>query len=108
VVKPRLACVDVPALPLQLAVQQQPAWKDAPVVIVEDDKPTARVVWHNRRAATSQIRRGMRLNEAQSLAADVQAAVLDAGAVQAACEALWRLLLTWTPNVEPARTRPRC
>jgi protein ImuB len=106
VVKPRLACVDVPALPLQLLLRQRPEWRDQPAVVVEDDKPTARILWHNRLAAASKIRRGMRLNEAQSLASAVQAGVLDATAVTAAGEALWKLLLTWTPSVEPSESRP--
>ncbi len=31
---PRIACVDVPALPLQLVLRSHPEWGDEPVVVV--------------------------------------------------------------------------
>src|SRR5688572_22276113 len=37
----RAACVDVPALPLQLLLRREPALQGAPVVVVADDRPQA-------------------------------------------------------------------
>ena len=34
----RLACVDVPALPLQLLFAREPGWRGRPAVVVEEDK----------------------------------------------------------------------
>src|SRR6185503_11485222 len=43
----RIACVDVPALPLQLVLREHPAWRDDPVVVVVDDRPQSRTLWLN-------------------------------------------------------------
>jgi len=46
----RVACVDVPALALQLVLRAHPEWAQDPVVIVTDDRPRAPIVWANRAA----------------------------------------------------------
>ena len=35
----RLACVDLPALPLQILLQQHPDWVGHPAVVVAEDRP---------------------------------------------------------------------
>ena len=35
----RMACVSVPALPLQRLLTHHPDWRDHPVVVVDEDKP---------------------------------------------------------------------
>ena len=60
----RVACVDVPALALQLVLRAHPEWASDPVVIVTDDRPRAPIVWANRAARAVRIHRGMCFSEA--------------------------------------------
>ena len=46
----RLACVNVPALPLQLLLQRHPEWRGAPVAVVAEDKAQGRILWVNAHA----------------------------------------------------------
>ena len=41
----RKACVDVPALPLQLLLRRRPDWVSGPVAVVDRDKPQGVVLW---------------------------------------------------------------
>src|SRR5258708_17525631 len=54
----RLACVNIAALPLQLLLQAEPAWRDQPAVVVEDDRPQALVLFLNARARRLGVRPG--------------------------------------------------
>ena len=40
-----LACLDLPALPLQLVWRREPAWRAHPVVVIDDDRPQGGVLW---------------------------------------------------------------
>lgn len=102
----RIACVDVPALPLQLVLRAHPDWRDDPVVLVEDDRPQAKILWTNRAARTAGILRGQRCQEAKALAARLHAAVLPDTELERAGTELLRLLLGYSPSVEPARAEP--
>lgn len=102
----RLACVDVPALPLQLVLRAHPGWRDDPVVVVEDDRPQARILWANRHARRQGIGAGMRFQQAKALIARVHAAAVPTAALDAANTTLLRLLLSFSPEVEPDRSQP--
>src|SRR6185437_3846022 len=104
--KPRLACVDIPAFPLQQVVQEHPAWRDEACVIVKDDKPMAEILWSNRAAHKLAIRPGMRFAEAQALAHTLHSSVYNPKAIAQATEKVWRLFLQFTPNVEPSPDLP--
>ena len=56
----RLACIDVPALALQLLVRRHPEWSDRPVAVVDEDKPQGKVLWVNERAYRSRVLPGTR------------------------------------------------
>ena len=73
---PQIACVDLPAFPLQLALHLHPDWARDPVVVVEDDRPLAEILWANRAARSHRIRRGMKFAAAQSLVARLHGAVV--------------------------------
>ena len=98
----RIACVDVPALALQLVLRAHPEWASDPVVVVEDDRPRAQIVWANRAARAVSIHRGMCFSEAKALSSVLHAEVLDPHALDQAIEALFEVLLKLTPHVEPA------
>src|SRR5688572_24886779 len=102
----RLACVDVPALPLQLALRAHPDWAGHPVVVVEDDRPQARILWANRAARDARIRRGQRCQEAEVLVLRLHTAVVPPSELAAANAELLRLVFAFSPAVEPGKDEP--
>src|ERR671919_3259830 len=65
----RLACVSLPAFPLQLLLRHHPDWTAYPVVVVDEDKPQGSVLWVNDRARQLGVLPGLRYAAALSLAA---------------------------------------
>jgi protein ImuB len=102
----RVACVDVPALPLQLVLRAHPEWRAEPVVVVEDDRPQARVTWANRAAREARIRRGQRHQEAEALTPRLHAAVVSADELAQANAELLRIVFAFSPAVEPVAEQP--
>src|SRR5437764_12347869 len=43
----RLACVSLPAFPLQLLLRSHPDWAGYPAVVIDEDKPQGSVLWVN-------------------------------------------------------------
>src|SRR5258708_39725355 len=72
----RLACVNIAALPLQLLLQAEPAWRDQPAVVVEDDRPQALVLFLNARARRLGVRAGERYATARALTSDLRAGTI--------------------------------
>ena len=70
----RMACVDLPAFPLQLLLRRHPDWREHPVAVVDCDKPQGKILWVNERARAQRILPGMRYAAALSLAARLRAA----------------------------------
>lgn len=102
----RLACVHVPALPLQLLVRRHPEWMERPVAVVDEDKPQGKVLWVNEAAYRSRVLPGTRYAAGLSLckrlcAGEVHEEEIDQG-VQRLLELLWR----FSPEVEPSREEP--
>jgi len=98
----RVACVDVPALALQLVLRAHPEWAQDPVVIVTDDRPRAPIVWANRAARAVGIHRGMCFSEAKALSSILHAEVISAHAIDDAVDELFEMLIKLTPHIEPA------
>jgi protein ImuB len=96
----RTACVDVPALPLQLLLRREPSFVGAPVVVVADDRPQAEVLWADALAQRSRIRPGMSYAAAQSLDARVRAGVVPPEEIEEAIDRVARRLSTFSPRVE--------
>ena len=72
----RLACVDLPAFPLQLLLRRHPEWCELPAVVVAEDKPQAFILWVNERARQSKILPGQRYAHALGLSRDLRAGVV--------------------------------
>lgn len=98
----RTACVDVPALPLQLLLQREPSFVGAPVVVVADDRPQAEVLWVDAIASKSRIRPGMSYAAAQSLDARVRAGVVPDEEIDAAIDRVVERLSAFSPRIEAA------
>lgn len=102
----RAACVDVPALPLQLLRQREPSLGSTPLVVVADDRPQAEVLWADELAQRSRIRPGMSYAAAQSLDSRVQAGVVSAEEIDEAIERVVERLSSFSPRIEAA-PRPK-
>jgi len=101
-----MACVDLPAFPLQLLLRRNPDWRTHPVAVVDDDRPQGKVLWVNERARAARVLPGMRYAAALSLAAGLRAAVVPQAEIDAALVGLGERLRRFTPHVEPAASDP--
>jgi len=102
----RMACVDLPELPLQLLLKRHADWRDHPVAVVDSDRPQGSLLWVNERARAARILPGMRYAAALSLAGALRAAVVPQAEIDGAVAALGRRLYDFTPGVEPAAGEP--
>jgi protein ImuB len=104
----RLACVDVPALPLQLLVARHAEWAapGLPVAVVEEDRPQSALLWVNAAARRRRVVPGMRYAASLALAPDLRAGTVPARVIEAGVTTLVERLRQFTPHVEPARREP--
>jgi protein ImuB len=92
----------IPAFPLQLLAQQNPAWLEKPMAVVAEEKPQAFLLWVNEKARALGIRPGHRYAAALALSAELRAGVVSEAAVRDGVEKLTEILRRFTPVVEPA------
>jgi protein ImuB len=102
----RLACVDVPALPLQLLLKRNPEFQGHPSVVVDEDKPLGLVQWSNEAARRLGVLPGMRFSAALSLVADLRAGVVDDDAIGVGVKRITERLQGFSPDVEPSADDP--
>jgi protein ImuB len=102
----RLACVDVPALPLQLLLLRHPEWREHPAAVVERDNPQARLLWVNERARQLGILPGLRYAAALGLTGELRAGVVERDEIKRGVAELTRILGNFTPEVEPSEDEP--
>lgn len=102
----RMACVDLPAFPLQLLLKRHPEWHDRPAAVVDEDRPQGVLLWVNERARAGRVLPGMRYAGALSLARDLRAGVISAAEIKTEVESLTKRLRFFSPEVECARDEP--
>ena len=102
----RLACVDLPAFPLQLLLRRHPDWRPYPVAVVAEDKPQALVLWVNEKARQAGVLPGLRYAAAFSLASRLRAGEVSSKEIDKAVSALAHRLMRFTPEVEPSGEEP--
>jgi protein ImuB len=102
----RLACVDLPAMPLQLLLRQHPDWHALPVAVVQEDKPLGLITWVNERAFACGVRAGHRYAQGLALASDLRGGVVSPEMVAAEVDALTEALRGLAPHVEPRAETP--
>ena len=102
----RLACVDIPALPLQLLSRRHSDWAGFPVAVVAEESLQARLLWVNERAKQLRILPGTRYTTALSLSGELRAGVVRPDEIAAAVRQITDRLRDFSPEVEPSVEEP--
>jgi protein ImuB len=102
----RLACVDLPAFPLQLLLRRHPEWREYPAAVVAEDKPQGLVLWVNEKARRQGVLPGLRYAAAFSLAARLRAGEVSPAESKRSITELTQRLMRFTPEVEPSSEEP--
>ena len=97
----RVACLDIPALPLQLVWRAEPSWRAHPVVVIDEDRPQGSVLWACERARGAGVLVGHRYAHALSLCGGLRARVVPPEQIEAAIGELRTKLHELSPRVEP-------
>ena len=98
----RMACVDIPAFPLQLLFKEHPDWREFPAAVVAEEKPQAFILWVNEKARHFGIRPGHRYASGLALSRELRAGAIGDEFVRREVAALTERLRQFTPEVEPA------
>lgn len=96
----RMACVELPALPLQLLLRAHPAWREEPVALVEREVPHGVVLCVNEHARRLGVAPGMRYAPALGLCSKLCAGTLEESAVAAELASIAEQLRRFSPGVE--------
>jgi len=102
----RLACVEVPDLLLQQALQDHPDRVGLPLVVVAEDRPLAPILQVGREAWDCGIRPGMRYAAALALVPALRGVAASDRQQALARDRLHRVLSAFSPAVEPSREHP--
>jgi protein ImuB len=97
----RVACLDLPAFPLQLVWRQEPAWRALPVVVIDHDRPSGEVLWACERARQAGVLAGQRYAYALTLCPGLRARMVAPAQITAAIDELRGVLHRFSPRVEP-------
>jgi protein ImuB len=97
----RIACLDLPAFPLQLVWRQEPTWRAHPVVVIESDRPQGEVLWACERARALGVLAGQRYAQALVLCSGLRARVVPSAQIAEAIAELVAVLHQLSPRVEP-------
>jgi len=97
-----VACLDLPALPLQLAWRSEPELRQHAVVVIDEDRPQGIVLWACERARRAAILPGQRYAHALSLHRGLRARVVAPEKIAGAIEELRAALHEFSPRVEPS------
>ncbi|MCY4074197.1 MAG: DNA polymerase Y family protein [Acidobacteria bacterium] len=101
-----MACVELPAFPLQLLLRRRPDWAGRPVAVVDRDKPQGVILWANEAAREARIRTGMRYSAGLSLARTLHAGEVPPAEIEREVASLAERLRRFSPDVEPCRDEP--
>ena len=102
----RMACIELPAFPLQLLLKRHPDWTGRPVAVVDRDKPQGVIQWVNEQARAARIRIGMRYSAGLSLAHTLHAGEVPPADVERGVAEIADRLRRFSPDVEPCRDEP--
>jgi protein ImuB len=100
----RVACLDLPALPLQLVWRREPELRAQPVVVIDEDRPQGSVLWACERARAAGVLPGQRYAHALGLNRGLRARVVAPEEIETAITELRTALHALSPRVEPAES----
>jgi protein ImuB len=96
----RIACVDMPDLPLQMLLRANPSYRDAPVALVLEERPEAELLILNSKALALRLSTGMRFGAAKSLVPGLRVGTVSSLEAEQMVGELVRDLQTFSPHVE--------
>ena len=96
----KVACLDLPALPLQLAWRKEPELRRETVVVIDEDRPQGTVLWACERARAASVLPGQRYAHALSLHRGLRARVVPPETIEAAITEIRTALHAFSPRVE--------
>jgi len=96
----KVACLDLPALPLQLVWRREPTWRAHPVVVIDEDRPQGTILWACERARAAGVLVGQRYGPALSLCGGLRARVVPPEQIEAAIATLRAALHRLSPRLE--------
>src|SRR5262245_21609080 len=99
----KVACLDLPALPLQLVWRKEPELRTQAVVVIDDDRPQGCVLWACERARAAGVLPGQRYAHSLSLHHALRARVIPPEQIEAAIVELRTALHALSPRVDPGR-----
>ena len=98
----RLACANLPALPLQLLLRRHPEWRAYPAAVIAEDKAQGMILWANRSARQAGAHPGLRYAGAASLAPQLRAGTVPPAEINKEVSRLTKEFMRFTPHVEPS------
>ncbi len=102
----RVACIDLPDLPLQILRRARPELAGHPLAVVAEDRPDAPLTHVDALGARLKLAPGMRWGAARNLVPALRAAPVSEADVARTVEELVVSLQTFSPRVEPDLGRP--
>jgi protein ImuB len=101
-----MACIDLPAFPLQILLRRRPEWRNLPAAVIDEDRPQGLLLWVNERARTGRVLSGMRYAAALSVMRDLRAGVVSTMEIEAEVAMVMQRLHFFSPEVEHAHDDP--
>jgi protein ImuB len=102
----RLACVDVPVLPLQLLLRDNQDWKGHPVAVIDVDRPQGLLLLVNKAAWNAGVRPGQRFAAALGIESGLRAGVVSSERIRSTVAEIGARLQRHSPDVEPYAAHP--
>lgn len=102
----RWACINIFEFPLQVLLNNFPQWREHPVAVVDDDRPSGRIEYVNEHARKKGVRPGHRYAAALSLEPQLRAASVQENDLEDAILAITTHLLLFSPEIEPHAYAP--
>lgn len=99
-----MACININTLPLQIF--RRSVAENLPLIVVESDRPGARIECLNAAALERGVSLGMRYSEALSLCADLRAGVISAAERNAAVAEIAEVIARYSPALEAVPGSP--
>lgn len=99
----RLACINIPHLPLQIIMRRHRPWRELPAAVVTEEKPLGRVTSPNKLARAAGVRPGMRYASALGICPQLRVEPVSEESITMTADQVVQALHHFTPQVEASR-----